>query len=217
VEEVTEFSSKWLGFSGETLQYAGAKSAKSPGHPPSGTFGTPPPGHLDPEYSMAPDASPEHLADSHGPIDSTTKAQSETGRLMERLCAWAGKSADRWKRVHSRLIGGNAPDWVLVEARCVLVAWAAAWMAMTKAQQELTRLENLRGPAARANSRLARPANQSRPLTRAQQASLAAREADVHFWGRVTRHFAPQVSDALAADRWSARILAKLATESNGS
>ncbi|MSQ17734.1 MAG: hypothetical protein EXR54_09295 [Dehalococcoidia bacterium] len=117
--------------------------------------------------------------------------------LGERVTAWAGDDASRWKKIHGNLLGAYGPAWPLVEARCTVVGWAAAWVAITKAQQELARLENLRSFTARL-------------LTRAQQASMAARKVDILFWGRVARHFAQQVPAALSRDRESARIVARL-------
>ncbi len=159
--KLAEFISKWLSFSGATLQDA---DAKGPGPSPSGPLATAPPEHSEPASFPTSDVSPEHLGTSNEPLDAAAEKQSEIGQLMEQLCTWAGDSADRWKRVHHRLLGAYAPAWVLVEARCVLVAWAAAWMSLTKAKRELVRLEN-----------------RHRVLTRSEQAAESARQADVSF------------------------------------
>lgn len=139
--------------------------------------------------------SQEHPSISEKPTDSAATVHPEAALLVGRLITWASDNAARWKKVHSTLLRIYPLEWVLVEARCVLVAWVAAWLALTRAKGELARLENLR-----------------RNLTRREQIAEAARRADISFWGGLSRRLEPQIPGALAEDQQSARILAELVT-----
>lgn len=49
-----------------------------------------------------------------------------------------------------------------------------------------------------------------RPLTPNERASKGGREADISFWGRLTKRFAGQIPAALSEDTEAARSLIKL-------
>ena len=143
------------------------------------------------------EVSHEHSSTSEKLTNPEITAHPKAGILMGQLTTWANNNSARWKKVHSTLLRVYPPTWVLVEPKCVLVAWAAAWMALTKASTELTRLENL-----------------GRPLTRTERAAEAARRADISFWGRLISHLEPQIPGALAEDEQSVRVFVELVTRS---
>lgn len=113
--------------------------------------------------------------------------------------AWAGNEPERWKRVHSALLRIYTPAWDRVDARDILVAWAAAWLALIRAKHQLTRLESLQ-----------------RPLTRRELDAKRARQADMSFWGRLANRLTVQVPTALAEDAEAAKVLVALVNDKHG-
>lgn len=113
--------------------------------------------------------------------------------------AWAGNKPERWKRVHTALLRIYTPVWEHVDGRDILVAWAAACLALTRAKRELTRLEGLQ-----------------RPLGRRELDAKRARQADMSFWGRLANRLAAQVPTALAEDAKAAKVLAALVNDKHG-
>lgn len=77
-----------------------------------------------------------------------------------------------------------------------LVAWAAAWVALTKAEGELAR------------ARAIRP-----PLDESERNNKAARLVDVNFWSRLTYRLEASASAALLQDADAARALARVLDE----
>lgn len=116
-----------------------------------------------------------------------------------RVRAWAGNKPERWKRVHTALLRIYTPAWDRVDARDILVAWAAAWLALIRAKHQLTRLESLQ-----------------RPLTRRELDAKGGRQADVTFWGRLADRLAAQVPTALAQDAEVAKVLLALVNDKHG-
>lgn len=127
---------------------------------------------------------------------ATTSVHQEVSRQVS---AWAGYEPERWKRVHTALLRIYTPAWDRVDARDILVAWAAAWLALTRAKQELTRLESLQ-----------------RPLGRRELDAKGGRQADVSFWGRLAHRLTAQAPTALAEDAKAAKVLAALVNSKHG-
>ena len=130
------------------------------------------------------------------------KARSEihpdqqAANLGERLTAWAGTDPMRWKRIHTALLQIYRPVWEGADARDILVAWAAAWRALTRAQNELARFRAL-----------------GRLLTRREGDIQAGRRADVSFWGRCAPRLQARLADALSEDLEASRMLDALIGE----
>ena len=99
------------------------------------------------------------------------------------LVEWAGDNPDGWKRIHGTLLRIYPPTWVSVDYRCTLVAWAAAWLSLTQAKKKQANYESL-----------------PRALTERETAAMRGGQADVGFWGRLTRRLQFQVPTALAQD-----------------
>lgn len=139
----------------------------------------------------------------HGYVDeplfgdaATTSADADVSREVR---AWAGNKPERWKRVHTALLRIYTPAWERVDARDILVAWAAACLALTRAKRQLTRLERLQ-----------------RPLGRRELDAKRARQADMSFWGRLANRLVAQVPTALAEDAEAAKVLAALVNDKHG-
>jgi hypothetical protein len=126
-------------------------------------------------------------------MESKVLIRPELKSLVERITEWAGEDPKRWRKLHSTLLRIYSPFWVSDEARCLLVAWVAAWLVLSRAKRDLAHLGNLR-----------------RPLTRGERAAEAARQADIGFWGRLIRHLDPQIPGVLAQDRETIALLARL-------
>lgn len=109
---------------------------------------------------------------------------------------------ERLHRVMSillRLLRIYAPRWEHIDARDLLVAWAAARLALTRAKCELRRYESLR-----------------RPLTRRELDAKGGRQADVSFWGRLSQRLETQVPAALAEDAEAKRVLVRFLRGKHG-
>ena len=63
--------------------------------------------------------------------------------LFSQVAKWATDDPKRWERIRNALLRIYTPKWECINARDVLVAWAAALLALTRAKHELKRLENL--------------------------------------------------------------------------
>jgi hypothetical protein len=142
---------------------------------------------------------PERSTTQDGEVTPSARMKSrvlvrpELKPQVERVTEWAGEDPKRWQKLHSTLLRIYSPFWVSDEARCLLVAWVAAWLALSRAKRDLAHLGNLR-----------------RPLTRGERAAEAARHADISFWGRLIRHLDPQIPGVLAQDRETIALLARL-------
>ena len=129
--------------------------------------------------------------------DSTTSYTYE--QVFSQIMSWAGDDQKRWERIHNSLLRIYAPVWERIDARDTLVAWTGAWLALTRAMNQLKRLQTL-----------------NRPLTRNELATKGGREADISFYGRLTKRLNEQISAALSNDVEAARLLAKLCSRRTG-
>jgi hypothetical protein len=113
---------------------------------------------------------PQRSTSQDGEVMPSTRMESkvlvrpELKSLVERITEWAGEDPKLWQKLHSTLLRIYSPFWVSDEVRCLLVAWVAAWLALSRAKRDLARLRNLR-----------------RPLTRGERHAEAARHADISF------------------------------------
>lgn len=128
---------------------------------------------------------PESLTEECG---STRKAN----RVYHQVMKWAGDDPKRWRRIHNAFLKIYAPTWERIDARDMLVAWAAAHLAITSAQRRLKDLENL-----------------ERPLTSREHDSKRAREADMSFWGRLVATMDSKALKALSEDAEATRVIEK--------
>jgi hypothetical protein len=95
--------------------------------------------------------------------------------------------------LHNALLNIYFPSWERIDARDILVSWAAAQLAITSAKRQLKLLQE-----------------PQRPLTHGEQISKRAREADISFWGRLSQRLSTQVSVALDQDEKAVKILKSL-------
>jgi hypothetical protein len=135
------------------------------------------------------EAEPKTMASLVG--DSTSASANE--ELFNQLIEWAADDPKRWQQLKNTLQKIYAPAWERIDARDILVAWAAAHLALTSARQQLKGLYDLR-----------------RPLTGREHIHIRAREADITFWGRLTQRLAGQIPAALSQDTKAAELMAKL-------
>lgn len=112
---------------------------------------------------------------------------------LERVNNWAGSDQARWKLIHAALLHIYSPAWDRVDARDILVAWAAAWLASTQARHQLARFEGLQ-----------------RPLTTRERDAKGGIQADVSFWERLASRLQTQVAAALTEDAEASRLLGAL-------
>lgn len=110
--------------------------------------------------------------------------------LMQELMRWAGSDPKRWKKLHNAMLRVYSPCWESVDDRDILVAWVAAWAALTNAESDLAR------------ARAIRP-----PLTQPERNNKSARVVDVNFWGRLASCLEASASSALLRDQDAARVL----------
>ena len=139
---------------------------------------------------------PDRTVVSVPPFTSETRniATVSSGQdVYYRVMNWANHDPKRWHRVHNSLLRIYAPSWGRRDGRDALVSWAAAHLALTRAQRELKRLDSLR-----------------RPLTRRELDTRGGRQADMSFWGRLARRMAPQIPVALAEDVEAREVLLRL-------
>lgn len=111
-------------------------------------------------------------------------------KLLSRVTEWAGDDPKHWQRLHGGLLRIYTPEWEYIDARDILVAWAAAYLALNRAKRELIRLEGLHDH-----------------LTRHEIDTKRARKADVTFWGRLVHRLGPQAPVALAQDTKAQKVL----------
>ena len=110
--------------------------------------------------------------------------------LADRVKGWAAGDSIRWKKLHKALLRKYSPQWDVIDARDVVVAWVAAWMALTDAEREIERLNHLRGRV-----------NQREALAR------DARNADVRFWARVVDQLDSRVLRAFSRDTEALKLV----------
>lgn len=127
--------------------------------------------------------------------DAGLGAAQETLHGIE---AWAASDPLRWRQIHEKLLSTYVPVWRQIEARDILVAWAAAHRALTEAKRELIRLEALGGQ-----------------LTSADRRARGGRQADLSFWGRASDRFSRQAPAALGQDNDAERLLKAFAGEAS--
>jgi len=130
-------------------------------------------------------------------IDNSTASHADQG-LFGQVITWAGNDPKRWGLLNRALLRIYAPRWERVDARDVLVAWTNAWVAITRAKQRLERLQSLK-----------------RHLTWSERNERGGREADISFWGRLTKRLGGQIPAALTQDKVAARLLTRLCSRSN--
>ena len=109
---------------------------------------------------------------------------------------WAADDPERWARIHSVLLRIYAPRWESIDARDILVGWTGAWLSLIRARQQLRRLQSLK-----------------RPLTWNERNEKGGREADIGFWGRLTKRLSGQIPAALSEDIEAAGLLTKLCSK----
>lgn len=121
----------------------------------------------------------------------------QSSKLAREVSEWADNDSRRWQCLHSALLRMYTPAWERVDARDILVAWAAACLALTRAKRELMRLEN-------------------RGATLRDLDAKMSRQADLSFWGRLADRLAAQAPTALAEDAKAAKVLAALVNSKHG-
>ena len=147
------------------------------------------------EAPLSRDADPVVAETSSSDSDPT----SVDNKVFNQIKAWAGEEPKQWGHLHNALLRIYAPRWERIDARDTLVAWTGAWLALTRAMNQLKRLQTL-----------------NRPLTRNELATKGGREADISFYGRLTKRLNEQISAALSNDVEAARLLAKLCSRRTG-
>ena len=113
--------------------------------------------------------------------------------MMSQIISWAGSDPKRWGLLHNALLRIYAPRWECIDARDTIVGWTGAWLSLTRAKQQLQRLQSLK-----------------RPLTWNERHEKGGREADISFWGRLTKRLSGQIPAALSEDIEAAGLLTKL-------
>lgn len=103
--------------------------------------------------------------------------------LLRQLKFWAGNDPKKWEHIHSTLIQIYTPNWNVIDARDIIIAWTAANVARTHSVAELGRLQNLQ-----------------RPLSQRETNSKKARKSDISFWTRLVDHLGNNVAHALVLD-----------------
>jgi len=128
-----------------------------------------------------------------GPVEVGREISQD---MMSQIFSWAGNDSKRWQRLHNALLRIYAPRWQCVDARDIIVGWTGAWLSLTRAMQQLRRLQSLK-----------------RPFTWNERNEKGGREADISFWGRLTKRLSEQIPLALSEDIEAARLLTKLCSE----
>ena len=127
---------------------------------------------------------------STGPAEDGLRIAQD---MMSQILSWAGNDPKRWGLLHNALLRIYAPRWESIDARDTIVGWTGAWLSLTRARQQLQRLQSLK-----------------RPLTWNERNEKGGREADISFWGRLTKRLSGQIPAALSEDIQATRLLTKL-------
>ena len=108
------------------------------------------------------------------------------------VAGWAGEDPKRWDKLVTQLKRTWDPTWAGDAPRDLLVAWAGANQRLAEAQAALDRL----------------PRNSS--LSPRELATKGGRQADVRFYGRLSRGLLPRAAVALVADPEAVSLIEKL-------
>ena len=150
----------------------------------------------------------EHLPDTFGRETYAAPSPSPGGSYVDALEwaaeedllvsteQWASDDPKRWHRLLTALKRTwNPTRWIPDTPRDILVAWASARQRLVEAGTALERLQ-------RAGT-----------LTSHQQATKAARGADISFFGRLAGSLRSRAVQALQEDTEAATLLTKLCSE----
>jgi len=129
-------------------------------------------------------------------LNTDSKSPYIPEQIYSQVLKWAAEDPKRWQRLHNAILKIYAPAYDYIDARDILVSWAAAHSALTSAQNELKRLESIRSR-----------------LSQRETDTKRARQADTSFWGRLSQRLNGKIPNALKHDKEAVELLMKIISE----